>query len=111
MQVRGLYDELWDRPPPERGRREKGAASRTRNHARKQGWPPPAAWDDENIDNPDAGPAPGWERPGRREWGAVTEEATELAGQGVNVEMIAVRLGVTRKTVERTLLRAERKAA
>lgn len=30
---------------------------RARRHATAQGWPPPLAWDDDDIDNPDASPA------------------------------------------------------
>jgi transcriptional regulator with XRE-family HTH domain len=60
--VRGLYDELWDQPPPGGTRWEKAAASRTRNHARQQGWPPAQAWDDDEIDDPAAAPAPFWDK-------------------------------------------------
>ena len=99
--VRGLYDELWDWPPPEGTRWEKTAASRTRNHARKMGWVPLAAWDD--IDDPDAQPAPGWQRGGR---GDTLEDVVELAGYGVHPEVIAARLGVTLGTVRRYLQQA-----
>jgi transcriptional regulator with XRE-family HTH domain len=61
--VRGLYDELWDRPPPEGTRWEKVAANRARDHARQQGWPPPMAWDDDKIDDPAAKPTRGWRPP------------------------------------------------
>lgn len=106
--VRGLYDELWDRPPPEGTRWEKVAASRTRNHARQQGWPPPAAWDD--IDNPDARPADGWERrdDGKRGWGVLAEEAAELFGLGLDLGQAAERLGVSRSTLGTTLARARK---
>lgn len=51
MQVRRLYDELWDKQAPE------GASSiQAKAAARKSGWPPPAAWDDDEIDDPTAKP-------------------------------------------------------
>ncbi len=59
------YDELWNRPPPETDQREKIAAVRARNHARARGWPPPLAWDDDQLDRPDGTPAEGWRRGGR----------------------------------------------
>ena len=101
--VRGLYDSLWDRPPPEGDRWEKVAAVRTRNHARQQGWPPPCAWNDDEIDNPDAQPVPGWERDGQRE---TAGDVAELVEFGVPPDAIAARLGVSRWTVQRCLQRA-----
>lgn len=50
--VAALYEQLWDQPPPEGDPAARRAASRTRSTARKQGWPPPAAWDDDLIDLP-----------------------------------------------------------
>ena len=58
--VRELYDELWDQPPPEGTRFEKRAATMARRYARERGWVPPLAWDDDEIDDPAAVPAPGW---------------------------------------------------
>lgn len=52
--VAALYDELWDaQPPTGRGRHDAARA------AQRYGWPPPAAWDDDTIDDPDATPALG----------------------------------------------------
>jgi transcriptional regulator with XRE-family HTH domain len=61
--VRALYGALWNQQPPEIGQREKIAAARARNYARARGWPPPLAWDDDQIDLPDGKPAAGWRRP------------------------------------------------
>jgi hypothetical protein len=54
--VRALYDELWDRPPPEDTHRQRVAASRSRRRAAACGWAPPVAWDDDAIDDPKAEP-------------------------------------------------------
>jgi transcriptional regulator with XRE-family HTH domain len=80
--VADLYDELWNRPPPEREWREKISAARSRNYARDHGWAPPAAWDDDLIDDPQA-PAPaGWQRTSATPRGAeLAEEAAELLRQ------------------------------
>lgn len=107
--VRELYRELWSQAPPEAAPYDRRAASRARSFARARGWVPPAAWDDDEIDDPAARPAEGWERGDRREYGALAEEAAELAGHGEHPEMIAVRLAASVKTVERTLIRAAAK--
>ena len=64
--VAGLYDELWDQPPPAGTQRERQAATLARNYAREHGWVMPLAWDEEPgphcIDDPAARPAPGWKR-------------------------------------------------
>ena len=108
--VRVLYGQLWDQPPPQATRYERAAVTQARRRARVYGFVPLAAWDDDPgphyLEDPAATPVPGWERGERREWGVVTEEAAELAGQGEHVEMIAARLGVKPSTVERTLERA-----
>jgi len=103
-----LYDELWDQPPPERTHFEKISVSRTRAYARKHGFPPPLAWDDDTIDNPGAGPADGWERGEGREWRTLAEEALDLLGFGLGRAEAAERLGVSRSTLSTTLARARK---
>ncbi|MGK5681631.1 hypothetical protein [Actinoplanes sp. URMC 104] len=50
--VRTLYDRLWTTPAPP-GRYATVARLRAEHH----GWPPPMAWDDDNIDDPAQLPA------------------------------------------------------
>lgn len=50
--VRDLYDRLWDADPAAHGVTAQ-AIVRSRNTARANGWPPPAAWDDDLIDLPE----------------------------------------------------------
>lgn len=109
--IRVLYAGLWDQAPPARNRLEKRAVTDARRYARERGWVPPAAWDDDEIDDPAARPAGGWERGEGREYGALAEEAAELAGHGEIPEMIAVRLVASLASVERTLSRVAAKAA
>ena len=99
--VLGLCRELHGQQPPEETRAERAAAARTRNHARKMGWVPIAAWD--AIDDPDAEPVAGWQRSRR---GDAAEDVVELDGYGVHPEVIAARLGVTLGTVRRYLQQA-----
>lgn len=75
-----LYEELWNRLPPEGGQREKIAAARARNSARQNGWVPPMAWDDDQIDLPAGNPADSWQRVPSPRHRAVelAEDAAEL---------------------------------
>jgi transcriptional regulator with XRE-family HTH domain len=99
--ARDLYDEIWDKAPPENGQREKIAAARARNYAREHGWAPPLAWDDDLIDRPDAAPAEGWQRPARQSRPAaeLAEDAWQLAAQGYSRKHAAARLGVSRSAL------------
>lgn len=96
--VSGLYDRLWKQPPPERDQRTRGAASRARNHAEREGWAPPLAWDDDQIEDPAAQPAEGWKRPARATHRAadLAEDAEEvMRREGYTRENAAARLGVS----------------
>ncbi len=109
--VERLYNELWDKPPPEPGQHSRISASRARSYARARGWALPAAWDDDEMDDPDAKPAEGWQRPDRdtlrrRPAAEVAEDAADHERQGQSREQIARRLGLTPKSLERALSRA-----
>jgi hypothetical protein len=110
--VRALYDDLWDQPPPMGTWRERQGAAQARNYARARGWVPAAAWDDDEIDDPAARPADGWERDDgrqRRERGALAAEVADLIGFGLDIQQAADRLGVDRSTLSTTLARVRAK--
>jgi len=48
LKVAGLYDAVWDQPPPGR------YGVKVRRLAARAGWVPPLAWDDDEIDDPAA---------------------------------------------------------
>jgi hypothetical protein len=54
--VQTLYEKLWNQPQTGRDHQTRIVANRARNIAKRNGWPPPLAWDDETIDDPDAAP-------------------------------------------------------
>jgi hypothetical protein len=57
LDVRRVYDELWNASyRPQDGYRAEGARKAI-EHAREMGWAPPMAWDDDAIDDPAAKPA------------------------------------------------------
>ena len=107
--VVALYDELWDRQPDRSTPDARRAATRAQRRAERQGWPPPAAWDDgygpHGIDNPDATPV-GVRRNERQS--ARSTDVLELAELGTPAHEIAARLGLGIRSVERALQRAGR---
>jgi transcriptional regulator with XRE-family HTH domain len=105
--ARQLYDELRDRPPAERDQHSRIAASIARGLASDRGWPP-AAGDDDEIDDPHAGPLQGWQRTERRGAKAteIAEDAAGLERQGCSRQRIAMRHGLSRASLERALCRA-----
>lgn len=106
-----LYDELWSAPPAETTAVQRQAATRARNHARRHGWAPPLAWDDDAIDDPTARPTVDVAdpRPGRvlLDLG----EVEHLAEAGAHLTEIALRLGVTVHTIHRARRRAAAREA
>lgn len=107
--VRALYDELWATAPPEAEWRDRAAASRARNYAALRGWARPLAWDDDEIDNPEAEPAEAADVEKRR--GRALPEDSELLwlmAQGESYESIAVRFGVSVTTARNTVRRARK---
>lgn len=49
-EIRDLYDTLWNAPPDRSTPRRGAASDRARDHARRQGWVAPMAWDDIDDD-------------------------------------------------------------
>jgi hypothetical protein len=60
--VAALYGRLWDVPPPTDTPTARTTALRARRLAASRGWAPPMAWDDADIDDPEARPH-GYRRP------------------------------------------------
>jgi transcriptional regulator with XRE-family HTH domain len=106
--VRELYDELWDQPPPQSTRGERISAAKSRAHAVRRGWPPPLAWDDDTIEQPEASPQP-WRRPSGGRSLDLAAEAAELAAWGYTRSQAAERIGVSRNTLDKAISRAARR--
>ncbi|MFH8295103.1 hypothetical protein [Streptomyces sp. NPDC018059] len=106
--VRRLYDRLWDADPAEHGVAQR-YLSRAVHHALARDWPPPAAWDDDTIDAPEALFDLGVRVPRHR---ALAENADWLAEQyGYSRRHAADRLGVTKNTLDQSISRARREQA
>jgi hypothetical protein len=121
--VVALYERLWDQPVVGRDHAEKVAISRTINRARREGWAPPLAWDDENLDDPNAQPYADDVDEDQVDELAVQHVLTEglrlrlsgstlhaavhaLGAAGLPPAVIAERLGVHVRQVERLRARA-----
>ncbi|WP_329214850.1 hypothetical protein OG352_05340 [Streptomyces sp. NBC_01485] len=55
LAARAMYDALWRADPAEHGA-STGGIARARRYAAVHAWPPPGAWDDDRIDDPEAHP-------------------------------------------------------
>jgi len=55
VSVAAAYDRLWNQDPRQHGISD-GTYKKVRIVARDHGWAPPAAWDDDTIDDPNAHP-------------------------------------------------------
>lgn len=99
-----LYAELWDRPPVP-------VNPRVLTAARRHGWVPPLAWDDDTIDDPAAVPLHDLSGPGGPRARVDLDEVAHLAAHGAHVTEIARRLRVAVPAVEQALYRARRQTA
>lgn len=101
-----LYRSLADVEPaadtPQRAR----AIRATRAKAGRRGWPPPAAWDDETIDDPEARPDPSWKSASRI--GSMVEDLADLVRFGEGRESAARRLGISTDGIYQGCQRAGR---
>ncbi|WP_328313132.1 hypothetical protein OG432_24635 [Streptomyces sp. NBC_00442] len=85
------YKSLGNRP---------GDCEPNRRRAARLSWGPPAAWDDDTIDDPAAQQDTGQHVP---RYVALSEDSLELEAQGYTREHAAERLGVTRDGLQRAL--------
>jgi hypothetical protein len=103
--VLALYDDLWDLT---------GSSPKTAAAARARNWCPALGWDEDKpgddgyaghgIDDPDAVPAPGWQRHPQRTRLTLDEQAAELADLvrlGLSVNQAAMRLGMSGNALQR----------
>lgn len=106
--VARTYDELWDARPDTSTPQRANASRHAQARAEVAGWPMPAAWDDDDIDDPDASPAeaPDAVVPGR--FVLDLDEWVFLVRGGENSDRAAARCGVTPAAVERAAHRARR---
>jgi DNA-binding CsgD family transcriptional regulator len=102
--VAGLYDELSMLPGP-----STSAAKR----ALAKGWPPPLAFDDENLDDPAARPMHDLRGhdPGRPVDTDLQERVLVLTRAGLSAAEISVRLGTNPRYVQRVRARARQENA
>lgn len=98
--VRALYNELSMTVAP-----SSQGSNYARSLAKRRGYAPPLAWDDDSIDDPAAKPDRGEKVPART---ALLENVTELIGQGYTVKQAAERLGVSRHALDKALQRSRR---
>jgi hypothetical protein len=102
--VAETYERLSMRLPQAADQYEAAGISRSRNHARALGWPPPLAWDDIDRDERPSGHEP--ESTTTMHRGDLAEEWAHLLAGGTSEHEAARQLGLSLKSIERSLLRA-----
>jgi len=114
--IAAAYELLWDRRPAQTTASQRAEASAQQARAERAGWPPPLAGDEDGeIDDPNAGPAPGWRRSGRQTIPSaeLVEDAEFVRRHGGcrSLKERAMRLGVSRDRLEHAYARAGRRQA
>lgn len=106
------YELLWARQPPLDTPEKRDAASEALQRAQRASWPPPLAWDDDALDDPDGEPAPGWKprRSTQHRAADIAEDAAFVRQHGgykdATNAQVAMRLGVSRSQLEHACGRA-----
>jgi hypothetical protein len=109
--IPAVYDQLWDQQPPRSTPGERQGVSKCQAEARRRGYAPALAWDDDTIDDPAAQPGHGLRghQVGRPRDEARVAEIARLTDAGLSPMIIAARVGTSTRTVLRE--RARRRAA
>ena len=102
-QVCAVYDALWNVTPPAETWSDRVSRGRAQRAAAQAGWAPPLAWDDNEIDNPDAQPHHHVRGAGHAR---LIENVEWLADADEKLPAIAARLGQPERSLKRQLLRA-----
>lgn len=106
--VRAYYDRSWDRPPTIRTPHEAGLVARTQARARRDGFLPALAWDDDTLDDPTATPEEGSVRPPQPGVRIHLEDVEDLARFGAAWAEVEQRIGACRNSIEVACGRAGR---
>jgi transcriptional regulator with XRE-family HTH domain len=104
--IADLYDAWWDTKPPTDTKADLIAYRRSLNYAAEHGWPPPLAWDDDEIDDPAATPAV--DELTRRRSVVVPEDIEWMFDNGATVAEMCARLKVAKDSIEAGLKRQGR---
>lgn len=100
--VRDLHDQLWDQQPPTATHWQQGAITRARRHAKRHGWVPTMAWDDEAIDDPAATPTT-QTYPG--DHGVHPDDIGHFMGFASDLDDLARQLGIQRQSLDTAIKR------
>lgn len=107
--VRDFYDTHWSCAPQAADLRTTAMHERTRARARRAGWLPPLAWDDDTIDDPGAAAPRLAARPATSARTRIyVDDVIELVTHGATWPELETRLGTCRNSIEVALNRAGR---
>ena len=89
------YEKLSMTLPPQTTPAERAAVTKAHNMARRNGWAPPLAWNDHDLDNPDAQPHGAGYQPATR-----AETLRDLADRGAGITEACRALKVSRDSLQ-----------
>lgn len=105
LNVKALFEQLWNQPQEGVDQRTKISANRARNYAKARGWLPPMAWDEDTIDDPTFTP----NLKTRHDPSHLIEDVEFLIRTGTGLDSILARTGYKKlDSLERLLHRAGR---
>ena len=105
--IKRAYDDMSMTLPPQNTPSDRMSVGRTRELAKRRGWLPPLAWDDDEIDDPTARPvASRCRRTTYYSSADLLDEFEHLTGMGVSEHQATRQLGVTLGAIEKARGRA-----
>lgn len=102
--IRSLYKRISMTPPPQDTSMEQASVARAKREAQLNGWAPPLAWDDEDLDDPKARPH-GMRIPVIQISSQWLLEAQDLLDMGEHPLAIAQRIGKKPASISRSAYR------
>lgn len=105
--VTTLYNELWNQQPPTDTTDQQRRVTIARTTARKHGYVPPLAWDDDTIDNPDATPAGIYKPVSTRVMSTddLADDVTVMLDRGTPPQSIAEHYGISPEALRQRFYR------
>jgi hypothetical protein len=108
--IAAAYDALWNKQPPQPTGPDKEEQDQLLRRAQYRAWPPPMAWDDDQLDNPDAPKPEGWKRTGGQSQVHAADRIEDITFlreyggyQGASTAELAWRLSTTRSALEHAM--------
>jgi transcriptional regulator with XRE-family HTH domain len=109
IRIADLYDRAWHAPPAPTNKWRAAGITRAKENARRHGWAPPLAWDDDTIDDPTATPhLEAEQRPGGKQLHVEDIEWLLDDEPLATAQRLADRLAVTKDAIQQACRHGQR---